>query len=87
MLDEVPGDEGPRHASIAICKGMDLREPVVKPRRHQQRVIDLGFRAVLPVPVEEVVELRVDVFRRAVLVNDAVGPGGVVGQRLECAGM
>ena len=86
VLDEVLGDEDPRHASIAICRGMDMREPVVEPRCDQQGVVDAGLREVLAVLRKQVVESRVDVFGRAVLVDYAVGPGWIVGHGLEGAG-
>ena len=67
----------PRHAAVAILKGVYLRQPVVEPRRHQDGMVDVGLGHVLVVPVEEVVEFGVDVFPRAVLVDDTVGPGRV----------
>ena len=70
VLDEMPGDQRPRHPAVAVLEGVDLREPVVEPRRHQQRVVDVRLTDVLAVPGEQIVELGVDVFRRAVLVDD-----------------
>ena len=42
---------------------------------------------VIAVPREQVVEFRVDMFGRAILVDCPVGPCRVVGQRLEGAGV
>ena len=50
-------------------------------------MVDIGLGRVLGVPRQQVVQLRVDVLGRAVLVDDAVRPGGIVGHRFEGAGM
>ena len=50
-------------------------------------MVDVRLGVVLGVPRQQVVKFGVDVFRRAVLVDDAAGPGRVVGQGLEGAGM
>ena len=42
MLHEVPGDQRPRHVAVAVCERVELHEPVVGPRRHQQGMVDLG---------------------------------------------
>ena len=86
-LHEAPGDEGTCHSAVAIRKGMDLdlHKPVVVPRRHQKGVVNVGLGTALAVPVQEVIEFGVHMFGRAVLVDNSVGPGGIVGQRLEGA--
>ena len=33
---QVPGDESPRDAAVTVGERVDLRKPVVEPRRHQQ---------------------------------------------------
>ena len=87
MLHQVPCDEGPRDAAVAVGEGVNLGEPVVEPRGDQQGVVGVGLGGVLAVPGEQVVEFRVNVFGWAVLVDAAVGPGRVVGQSLEGAGL
>ena len=87
VLDEVPGDQCSRHSAVAVGEGMDLGEPVVEPRGDQQGVVGVGPFDVFAVLREQVVEFGVDVFRRTVLMDDAVGTGGVVGQGLEGAGV
>lgn len=74
VLHEVPCDEGPRDAAVAVGEGVNLGEPVVEPRGDQQGVVGVGLGGVLAVPGEQVVEFRVNVFGWAVLVDAAVGP-------------
>ena len=50
-------------------------------------MVDVGLGDVFGVPGQQVVEFRVDVFGRAILVDDAVGPGRIVGHGLEGAGV
>ena len=57
----MPGNEGARHAAVAVLKGVDLREPVVESRRHQERVIDIGLRRVLAVPGQQVQDSRLSI--------------------------
>ena len=85
VLKQVPGDEGARDPTVAVLEGVNLHQPVVEPRRHRQGAVDVGLGRVFGVPCQQVVQFRVDMFRWAVLVDDAVGTGGVVGQRLEGA--
>ena len=86
-FDEVAGDEGSRHAAVAVLKGADSHEPVMEPGGHQQGVVGVRLARVFAVPRQEVVQLGVDMLGRAVLVDDAVGPGGVVRHGLEGAGV
>ena len=87
MPHEVPVDEGLSHGFVSVCEGVDLDEPVVEPRRHQQRVVDVGLARVLVVSGQQVVEFGVHVFGRAGLVQDTVRSRWVVQQRLEDIGM
>jgi len=54
-------------------------------RRHAttSRGVDVGLGDVLAVPVQQVVEFGVDVFGRAVLVDDAVGRVRLLGMVLK----
>ena len=87
VLHQVPGDEGARDAAVAVRERVYLREAVMQPGGDQQWVVFIGLLHVFVVPGEQVVELGEHVLGRAVLVEHAVGAGGVVGHRLEGTGV
>ena len=60
--------------AVAILIGMDLRKPVVHPRRHDDRIVV----AVAGQPLEKLLYLRVYVLRRTVLMGHPVWPARIV---------
>ena len=80
-FDEHQRTQRPGDSPVAILERVNLREPVMQPS-----CLDLRRHVVVPVMQgDQPVHFRVHLLRRAVLVDGAIRPQGVVGQPLVCA--
>jgi hypothetical protein len=79
----MPCKQRARNTTVPVLEGVNLSEPVVKPRSHQEWVIFGVWLLKLVVPIDEIIKFAVDLNWRAVLVNQSVGSGGIVGLRFE----
>ena len=75
----MPGKQRANYPAVAILKRVNLGKAVVKPGPRQQRMVAVSILYVFTVPRKQVVNLAVNVFGRAILVDCSVGPGWVVG--------